>query len=83
MPDNNICRLPIALLPFTLLCWACNSPTGPDSEEAFSRVLGGENDDMGMSVAQTFDGGYIVGATTESEGSPYADFWLIKLDKKG
>ncbi len=83
MPHNNIFRFRMALLPFTLLCWSCNSPTGPDSEKAFSRVLDGENDDIGMSVAQTFDGGYIVGATTESDGSPYADFWLIKLDREG
>ncbi len=73
----------MALLPFTLLWWACNSPTGPDSEKAFSRVLGGDSDDIGMSIAQTFDGGYIVGATTESEGSPHADYWLAKLDRKG
>ena len=73
----------MALLPISLLCWACNSPTAPDSEKRFSRLFGGDNDDIGMAIAQTFDGGYIVGATTESEGSPRADFWLLKLDRKG
>ncbi len=49
----------------------------------WSKVYGDFNRDMGFSVEQTSDGGYIVGGLTYSFGSGRADVYLIKTDASG
>jgi len=51
--------------------------TDPDGNEEWNRILGGEYDDVGYSVQQTIDGGYII------TGTYGYDIWLIKTDPDG
>jgi hypothetical protein len=46
-------------------------------------TYGGNDEDYGYSVHQTFDGGYIIGGETNSYGSGNNDIWLIKTDSSG
>jgi len=49
----------------------------------WDRTYGGSKDDWVSSLIQTTDGGYAVAGYTKSFGAGEADFWLLKLDKKG
>lgn len=48
--------------------------------EQWSKFIGGSFEDMGSSVRQTEDGGYIIAGITESFGAGDFDIWLIKLE---
>jgi hypothetical protein len=49
----------------------------------WTRTYGGVNEDMGYSVRQTPDGGYIVAGKTASFGSGNSDVYLIKTNASG
>ena len=55
----------------------------------WQKSLGGTGDDLGGSVQQTFDGGYIVGGNSNSTNGDVTgnhgndDFWVVKLDSEG
>jgi hypothetical protein len=49
----------------------------------WNRNYGGNNKDLGNSLYQTSDGGYIVAGYTESYGNGLKDVWLIKTDEQG
>jgi hypothetical protein len=49
----------------------------------WSRTAGGPPDDQGFTVAQTYDGGYVVGGYTDSYGFGSDDFFLVKFDSLG
>jgi ribosomal protein L21E len=51
--------------------------------ELWSKTYGGDSADIGQSVCQTTDGGYILAGYTSSYGSGLYDAWLIKTDSSG
>jgi hypothetical protein len=49
----------------------------------WTKTYGGVQEDVGFSVRQTSDGGYIIAGSTESFGAGSYDFWIIKTDSLG
>ena len=63
------------------LSWAL-ADTSPSLEE-WNRTFGGSQDDWGMSVQETSDGGYIIVGHTMSFGAGEGDVYLVKTDSQG
>jgi hypothetical protein len=57
--------------------------TDPAGNMQWEKIFGGPKDDVGMSVVQTRDGGYIVAGRTASFRSGDDDIWLLKVDPQG
>jgi len=57
--------------------------TNVDGDTVWTRTYGGSNSDVGFSVVQTSDGGYIVAGATESFGAGGSDVYLVKTDSDG
>ncbi len=49
----------------------------------FIKAVGGESHDLGYSVAQTNDGGYIVAGNSQSYGGLDSDVLIVKFDSNG
>ncbi|MFT6922028.1 MAG: hypothetical protein ACJA1C_001026 [Crocinitomicaceae bacterium] len=57
--------------------------TDQAGDTLWTKTYGGSNDEIGVSVKQTSDGGYIIGAQTKSFGNGLNDLWIIKTDAFG
>jgi hypothetical protein len=57
--------------------------TDANGDTLWTRTYGGAADDVGNSVRQTTDCGYIVTGTTASYGAGKEDIWLIRTDANG
>lgn len=57
--------------------------TDANGDTVWTRTFGLNHDDMGFSVQQTLDGGFIITGTTESYGVGLTDVLLIKTDPEG
>ena len=57
--------------------------TDPDGNELWSRTYGGSELDLGSSVRQTVDGGYIIAGDTQSFGVGLTDVYLVLTDPEG
>lgn len=49
----------------------------------WEKTFGGKDDDKGFSLTKTYDGSYLIGASTKSYGAGSLDAWLIKIDSDG
>ena len=74
MKNCLVCAVLFALCPLLLLAQ-------PDT--LWTKTYGGEDYDVGMSVQQTTDGGYIIAGTTRSFGGGSMEVWLIKTNPNG
>jgi hypothetical protein len=57
--------------------------TNSFGDTLWTRIYGGTGEDMGYSVQQTLDGGYVVAGKTASFGQGNGDVYLIKTDSSG
>ena len=57
--------------------------TDGQGSRIWDKTFGGREDDVGMSVLQSRDGGYIVAGRTASFGKGGDDIWLLRTDSRG
>jgi hypothetical protein len=57
--------------------------TDENGDSLWSKTFGGYNWDVGFSIKQTTDGGFIITGSTESFGNGLTDVYLIKTDNSG
>jgi hypothetical protein len=54
-----------------------------DGNLQWTKTIGGKEEDVGTSIIQTSDGGYVIGGGTRSFGAGGTDVYVVKLDANG
>ncbi len=54
-----------------------------NGNELWSKIIGGDGEDIGVSVIQTDNGDYVITGYTNSFGNNDSDAWVIKIDSDG
>ncbi len=70
----------------TIACMGCEGrggPSGTGGPAAFSHLFGGPGTEVGNTVRQLADGGYVVVGYTSSFGAGQEDAWLLRTDAAG
>lgn len=82
--NSRFLKSTVLILSAIILSPSCEEPE-QNSEATFIKTLGGRDNDIGYSVQQTLDGGYIIGGYTSTyeSGSEDSDVLLIKTDTFG
>lgn len=57
--------------------------TNPKGDVIWTKTYGGDRDELGISVKQTSDNGYIIAGNTKSYGAGLTDIWLVKINSIG
>lgn len=57
--------------------------TGANGDVVWANTYGGPAYEAGLSVQQTYDGGFIIAGYTESFGGGFDDLYLVKTDANG
>mgnify|MGYP000137820710 CR=1 FL=1 len=57
--------------------------TDSNGDSLWTKTFGGSSSDLGFSVQQTVDSGYIIAGYTQSYGNGGTDVWLIKTNSQG
>ena len=57
--------------------------TDASGNERWNKTFGGSGDDLGYSVRQTSDGGFVIAGWTASSGAGGVDVYLVKTDASG
>ena len=57
--------------------------TDQQGQEEWIQTFGGSDYDIGNSIEQTYDGGYIITGSTRSYGNGSSDVLLVKTDQQG
>jgi len=57
--------------------------TDSQGNEEWNQTFGGYSQNIGYSVQQTFDGGFVLTGRHRIEGHSYEDLWVIKTDSQG
>ncbi|MDD5529350.1 MAG: T9SS type A sorting domain-containing protein [bacterium] len=65
------------------ICIALSDSFADAPSTLWEKTFGGASTDMGYSVKQTIDGGYVMTGSTNSYGAGGSDVWLIKTDAFG
>ena len=73
----------LAGLAFVLIGLGIGSSVAQAPSWEWAKTFGGRKNDLGFSMQQTRDGGFILLGWTESFGAGGQDFWLIKTDANG
>src|SRR5436190_11576832 len=77
---------------YIIICLSYQGPGGFDigliktdalGTAQWTKAYGGIYDEMGYSVKQTSDGGYVIAGSTDTFGSGWSDCYLIKTDSNG